>query len=86
MAGVIRNPHDNPTDNPLVSHEMPSSFWLFGKALASNSDAYTIVASPRLRSAPSYIRAEARKLLPAQIEYAPAIEAIAWYRAHIYKR
>ncbi|MCX6378781.1 MAG: hypothetical protein NT023_04785 [Armatimonadetes bacterium] len=54
--------------------------------MASNSDAYTIVASPRLRSAPSYFRVEARILLPAQIEYAPALEAIAWHRAHIYKR
>lgn len=33
MAGVIRNPYDNPTDSPLVSYEMPSSFWLFGEGV-----------------------------------------------------
>lgn len=60
--------------------------WGFDAGWYTFSDAYTIVASPRLRSAPSYIRAEVRILLPAQIEYAPALEAIAWHRAHIYKR
>ncbi len=60
--------------------------WGFDAGWYTFSDAYTVVASPRLRSAPSYIRAETAIRLPAQIEYAPALEAIAWHRANIYKR
>lgn len=60
--------------------------WGFDEGLFSASDDYRIIISPHLRNALTYLTAGASLLLPAQAEYAPAPDALAWHRKKFYKK
>ena len=60
--------------------------WGFDAGWFSATDDYKILISPRLQNALTYITAGVPLLVPAQTEYAPAPDALAWHRKNIYKK
>ena len=60
--------------------------WGFDAGWFTASDEYRIIVSPRLENALSYLTAGVLLLIPSQIEYAPAPEALTWHRSNRYKR
>jgi putative restriction endonuclease len=59
--------------------------WGFDEGWFAVSDEYKIIVSSRLRNALTYITADVPLVLPSQTEYAPALDALAWHRANVYK-
>lgn len=60
--------------------------WGFDAGWFTATADYKILVSPRLQSALTYVSAGAALLIPAQTEYAPAVEALDWHRQNVYRR
>ncbi len=59
--------------------------WGFDAGWFTATDDYRLVASPHLRQErQEYLRPGTPLHLPARPEYAPALEALAWHRAHTF--
>ena len=60
--------------------------WGFDAGWFSATNAYKVAVSPRLMNAASYVTAGALLRLPANLQHAPAPEALAWHWANVYKK
>jgi putative restriction endonuclease len=60
--------------------------WGFDAGWFSATDEYKIVVSPHLQNALIYLTAGASLLIPTQSHYAPAPDALAWHRSHVYRK
>ncbi len=58
--------------------------WGFDTGWFTATDDYKILVSPRLQNSLTYLTPGVTLLLPAQIQYAPAPEALAWHRKNVY--
>lgn len=58
--------------------------WGFDAGWYTLSDEYKIVTSPHLRNALTFVTSGVSVFLPPQIQYAPALDALAWHRSHIF--
>jgi len=59
--------------------------WGFDAGWFTATDDYRLLASPHLRQAgQEYLKPGTPLHLPSQLEYAPAIEALAWHRANTF--
>jgi putative restriction endonuclease len=60
--------------------------WGFDAGWFTATADYKILISPFLKNAVNYLPAGVSLLLPTQIQYAPASEALAWHQQHVYKK
>lgn len=60
--------------------------WGFDAGWFTATADYKILISPHLQHARTYLTADASLLVPAQQEYAPASEALAWHQQNVYHR
>lgn len=60
--------------------------WGFDRGWFGVDDRFKLIASPRVVSASKYIEQGSHVRLPAERQYAPALEALIWHRENVFLR